>query len=79
MNLDSGKVADGTFLKASRITGMSGGTFFDRLRIPADDSDHNFMWAETMIIPKNKILTTYAGNGGIPIEASISFHYHDIE
>ncbi len=79
MNLNSGKAADGTFLEASRITGMSGGTLFDRLRIPADDSNHNFVWAETIIIPKNKIITVYTGNGGIPIETSISFYFHDIE
>ena len=79
MNLNSGKTADGIFLGADRITGMSGGALFDRLRVPADNSDHAFIWAETIIIPKNKILTIYAGNGGVPIEASISFYFHDIE
>ncbi len=79
MNLNSGKAADGIFLGANRITEMSGGALFDRLRVPADNSDHAFIWAETIIVPKNKILTIYAGNGGIPIEASISFYFHEIE
>ena len=77
MNLNSGKQAIGTFLGADRITGMSGGTRFDRLRIPADNADHTFIWASTIIIPLNNILTVYAGNGGILTEASISFYYHD--
>jgi len=76
MNLNSGKQATGTFLGAARITGMSGGTLFDRLRIPADDKDHVFKWAPTIIIPKNNILTIYAGNGGILTEASLTFYYH---
>ena len=76
MNLNSGKVADGTFLGADRITGMSGGTLFDRLRVPADDVDHIYTWPAAIIIPKNNILTIYAGNGGIPTEASVFFYYH---
>jgi hypothetical protein len=77
MNLNSGQVATGIFLGANRITGMSGGTFFDRLRIPADDTDHEFSWPATIIVPKNNILTIYAGNGGILTEASVFFYYHE--
>lgn len=77
MNLNSGKQAAGIFLGAARITGMSGGTLFDRLRVPADNADHPFMWASAIIIPKNNVLTVYAGNSGILTETSISFYYHD--
>ncbi len=76
MNLGSGNVADGTFLTGEMITGISGGTLFDRLRIPADNSDHIFSWLSHLIIPKNNIITLYAGNGNIPIEISIQLYYH---
>ena len=78
MNLNSGKQATGTFLEGARITGMSGGVFFDRLRIAADDADHVFKWEPTIIIPKNNILTIYAGNGGILTEATVIFYYHGL-
>jgi len=77
MNLNSGRQATGTFLAASRITGMSGGTFFDRLRVSADNQDHTFKWEPTIIIPKNNILTCYAGNGSILTETSLTFYYHE--
>jgi len=77
MNLNSGKQAAGVFLGSDRITGMSGGTWFDRMRIPADDGDHIFEWEPTIIIPKNNVLTVYAGIGGILTEASVTFYYHD--
>jgi len=77
MNLSSGKIADGTFLGGTRITGMSGGIHFDRLRIPADDQDHTYSWKPGIVIPKNNIITIYAGNGGIATEASITFYYHE--
>jgi hypothetical protein len=79
MNLSSGKQASGVFLGSSRITGMSGGNLFDRLRVQADDGDHLFTWEEGIIMPKNTILTVYAGTGGISIETSISFYYHPEE
>jgi len=76
MNLGSGKTATGTFLTGTDITGLSGGTLFDRLRIPYDNDDHVASWPSKLYIPKNKILSFHANDGGQEIEFSISFHYH---
>ena len=76
MNLASGNTASGTFLSGNNITGLTKGTLFDRLRIPADNNDHVRRWPSDLIIPKNNVLTFYAGNGSIPIEVSIQFYYH---
>jgi hypothetical protein len=79
MNLNSGKEASGVFLGSPRITGITGGTMFDRLRCPADDGDHNFTWDENIIVPKNNLITMYLGNGGILVEGSVSLYYHEPE
>jgi len=78
MNLASGHTANGDFKQGLDITGLSGGVFFDRIRIPADDDDHIRSWPSLILIPKNNIVTFQAGSGGIPIELSIAFYYEII-
>ena len=77
INFGSGNIASGIFQKAANITGISGGDFLDRTRIPADNNNHSHSWDAKLIIPKNSILTFQAGNGGIPIEIMIEFYYRD--
>jgi len=77
MNLSSSNLAEGTFLIGTSITGMTGGSLVNRLRIPADNNDHKTTWSCDIIIPKNNIITLYAGNGGNPIELSIQFYFHN--
>lgn len=78
MNLGSGKTAVGTFQQGTDLTGLSGGIFYDRLRIPADDEDHLLSWPSMIIIAKNEVMAFQAGTGGIPIEISMAF-YHESE
>ena len=77
LNFGSGNTATGLFYKGIDIDGMSGGTFVDRFRIPADDIDHVFTYSSKIIIPKNNIITLVAGTGGIPLEVSMLFYYHN--
>lgn len=76
MNLGSGKKVRGTFQQGVNLTGLSGGVFYDRLRIPADNNDHLLEWPSMIIISKNEVMTFQAGNGGIPMEISMAF-YHE--
>lgn len=76
MNLGSGNSAAGTFLVGTDINGLTRGTLIDRLRVPADNSDHNFQWKSNIILPKNDRLSFYVGTGEIPIEITMAFYYH---
>lgn len=76
MNLGSGITAVGTFQQGTNLTGLSGGIFYDRLRIPADDNDHLLQWPSMIIISKNEVMAFQAGNGGVRIEMSIAL-YHE--
>jgi len=76
MNLGSGSTADGTFYTGTNIGGISGGNLLDRLRVPADNNNHDYILTPSLIIPKNKIMTIYAYNGGIETEVNIYFYYH---
>lgn len=78
MNLGSGRTTVGIFQQGTNLTGLSGGIFYDRLRIPADDNDHLLQWPSMIIIAKNEVVTFQAGNGGIPLEISMAF-YHESE
>jgi len=51
----------------------------DRLRIPANNSTILVELEPHIIIPKNNILTVYAGNGNIPVELSLIIFYHETE
>lgn len=76
MNFGSGNQATGIFLQGTEITGITGGTFLDRTRIPGDGSNHFHSWDAKLILPKNNVLTLRAGNGGIPMEVMVEFYYH---
>ena len=77
-NLGSGKEADGTFIAGTDITGLSGGDFMGRLRIPANDSSNSIRVPGVIIIPKNNTIMFKVLNGDIPIEIAVVFYYHPI-
>jgi hypothetical protein len=76
-NFGSGIQAEGTFLKGSDITGLSGGTLIGRIRVPADYNTHEADFESTLILPKNNNIVLSTPTGGSDIEIIAVFYYHD--
>jgi hypothetical protein len=77
LNLGSGKQANGTFLKGSNITGLSGGTTLRRIYIGSSNTSETFNFEQDIIVPKNNVLTIYAVNGGAEVATILMFNFHD--
>lgn len=79
LNGGSSKTATGTFQQGANITGLSGGVTNHRLWHlgSAGHSNHNF--DQDIIIPKNGVLTLYAGTGTTSISGFLVFNYHNSE
>lgn len=76
-NITSSKSATGTFLEGTDITGLSGGTLYDRLRISGDGKDVVDNIPGKLIVPTGGVVAFQALNGSIPIELTVSFHYRE--
>lgn len=79
LNLGSGKIADGTFLTGTEITGLSGGTEIYRIYIGSSNTSSNFNFEQDIIVPKNNIIALYASNLNIEIDGFLIFNYHFAE
>ena len=79
MNITSSNIAAGEFYEGVDITGLSGGTFVDRLRLSGDGNDVTTGYPGDIIIKKGGILTLQALNGAIALEVTLSFYYKEEE
>ena len=75
-NLKSGNVADATLYEGVDITGLSGGSHFDRIRI-AGGSDVVEEFRGGIILGQNDVVVLRAVTGGIVLEATIAFYFED--
>ena len=75
-NLKSGNAADATMFEGVDITGLSGGSLFDRIRI-AGGSDVVDEFRGAIILGQNDVITFRAVNGAIPIELTIAFYFEE--
>ena len=75
-NLGSGNQAEGTFLKGSGITGLSGGILIGRSRIPSSHDIQELAYESTLILAKNNNIVLSTPLGGNSLEVTMSFYYH---
>ena len=75
-NLGSGNQANGTFLKGSGITGLSGGILIGRSRIPSSHDIQELAYESTLILQKNNNIVLSTPIGGSDMEIVMSFYYH---
>lgn len=73
--VSSSNAAQGLFYSGNDITGLSGATLYDRLRISGDGKDVVDSFPGKVILPKSAIVCFSALNGAIPLEFTLSFHY----
>lgn len=74
-NIGSNQLCNVETRFGASITGLTGGALFERLYIPADNNSHIHRWESSIIIPKNRIFTLYAQNGGIEINLTLTAFY----
>lgn len=79
LNAGSGNLADCTCETGNDITGLSGGSTVERLRVNASTQHENFNMPQDLIIPLNSTLTIYAVTGAIALEMSLYFNFHSSE
>jgi hypothetical protein len=76
LNTLSGREAEGTFEAGNDITGISGGSTFDKLWVGASDTSAHFNFEQDVILGKNGVFTMYATTGAIQINGTLVFNYH---
>ena len=77
MNAGSGNIATGTFQHGVDITGLSGGTNIEVVKIIAAAGSTEFKPDSNIILPKNSTFAAYVDTAGVIVEGYISFGYHD--
>lgn len=73
----SSNEAEGTFVLGNNITGLSRGTIIDRQYIALSNNSNNINFEQDIVIPTNQTFALYAVTGGIEIDGTLIFHYHD--
>jgi hypothetical protein len=75
MNITSKNSAEGSFFEGVGITGLSGGTLLDRLRLSGDGNDVLGEYPGDIILQKGGVMTLQALTGAIALEITLSFYY----
>jgi hypothetical protein len=75
MNITSSNDATGEFYEGADITGLSGGTLLDRLRLSGDGNDVTSGYPGDIVIQSGGVLTLQALTGAIALEVTLSFYY----
>jgi hypothetical protein len=75
LNLGSGNPAEGTFLKGSNITGISGGVVLQKIWITSNGTK-SYNFNQDIIVPKNRVVTIYSRNSVAELDLTLSFNYH---
>lgn len=74
-NFGSTKTADVDAYEGTNITGLSGGSTFDRLRLSGDGKDVVDLYPGGIVLPQGSVIAFSVLNGAIPIEFTISFYF----
>jgi len=78
MNFGSNNTATGEFYESVDMSGLSGGTFVDRLRISGDGKDVVDGYPGDIILPQGSNIVLQALTGAIPLEVTVSFYYKEV-
>ena len=79
MNFGSNKTATAQVFESVDMSGLSGGTTLDRLRISGDGKDVVDKYDGGIILPQGSSLGVQAVNGAIPVEFTCSFYYTKLD
>jgi hypothetical protein len=77
LNAGSGNTADGTFLSGNDITGLSGGSVVYRIYHATSKETTNSTFPQSIVLPKNSVLTFYAQTGTTALAGFLNVYYHD--
>jgi hypothetical protein len=75
-NAGSGNNADGTFIVDDGITGLTHGNTVERFYITGSNTSSYYNFEQDLIVPPNQTLCLHAVTGGIEIDGTLVFHYH---
>jgi len=75
MNFGSNKTATAQVYESVDMSGLSGGSTLDRLRISGDGKDVVDIYNGGIILPQGAALGATVVNGAIPIEFTVSFYF----